>query len=254
MPAPYHVYDGHAVLIGGTADLAAVRSLLAPEQVSAAVTTSGRALAAVWAVDETDASLGPHTELQISIYVSHGPPRVVNDSPFAALSFLLSDPVARQMCHGLWNNTAEVVAYNAEVLGLAPRLGASRFEAADGRVSFEFTDVGTGRAVARGDVREHARPPASAMLALTRSLGITLTARAAGMKVIETKVVNPISPVLPRNADAATYAASASIVAQVFEPGRDRLDVMAPAYAALDFRPTFIEHMRGFKMVYLNPT
>lgn len=253
-PSPYHVYDGHAVWIGGTADLAAVRALLRPERVAPATTRSGRALAGVWAVDETDASLGPHTELQFSIYVAPEPPEPVADGPFAALAFLLRDPAARQLCHGLWNNTAEVVAFNREVLGLTPRLGTSRFEASPGRMGFEFTDAETGRAVARGNVRAHARPPMAAMAGLTRSLGLALTLRAAGLKVIETTVVNPVSPALGRNADAQTFAASASIVAQLFDPADDRLEVLDPTYAALDFRPTFIEHLRGFKMVYLNPT
>ncbi len=253
-PTPYHVYDAHAVLIGGSADYAAVAEMLADEDVTPAQTTSGRALMALWAVDEFSASHGPHTELQISFYVAHGSQKVtVKDGPFAALQFLLSRPEARQMCYGLWNNTEAVVAYNSEILGLTPQLMRSEFAFPDGRVQFAFYDAQSGALLARGDVRHARNPPLDAMIALFRNFGFGPAIRAASMKTIETKVVNPINPHLPRNADALTVSSSDAMIAQLFDPQQDQVTIAVPAYAQLDFRPTFVEHMRGFKMVYLTP-
>jgi hypothetical protein len=66
LPVPYHIYDGHALFLGGVADLAGVRDLLASEDVVPVSTTYGHALMGVWVIDGTDASLGPHQELQLS--------------------------------------------------------------------------------------------------------------------------------------------------------------------------------------------
>ena len=44
------------------------------------------------------------------------------------------------------------------------------------------------------------------------------------------------------------------MVTQLFDPAHDRLELAAgSAFSRLDFRPTFVQHMRGFQMVYLNP-
>ena len=62
-PTPYHVYDGHLMLIGGSADYGAVAALLAGEKVYPAKAELGCALMAIYVADETQASHGPHTEL-----------------------------------------------------------------------------------------------------------------------------------------------------------------------------------------------
>src|SRR5262245_22583790 len=69
-PTPYQIYDGCGAFIGGIADLAAVRRLLEPEQLYALKTCSGHALTGIWIGNFTEASLGPHHELQFSIFVS----------------------------------------------------------------------------------------------------------------------------------------------------------------------------------------
>lgn len=252
-PTPYHVYDAHAVMIGGTADLAAVLALLKDEAVTPAQTSAGRALMALWAVDEPEASHGPHTELQVSIYVTHGgTPAIVPAGPFALLRFLLLTPGARQMCHGLWNNTPAVVAYNCEVLGLTAQLASSQFSARAGRVSFAFRDV-NGALLAEGDVHEDKRPSLAATGALFKAFGFAQAMRAVSLKTLETIVVNPITPLLPRNADARTLSAPDTLVAQVFDPARDHIALHVQPYAGLGFVPDFVEHMRGFRMVYCNP-
>lgn len=252
-PTPYHVYDGHAVLIGGTADLALVKKLLQSEQVVPAQTQSGRALMAVWAVDEPQASHGAHTEMQVSFYVTPKPVAAVCDGAFAVLNFLLNTPGASQLCHGLWNNTPNVVAYNREILGLAPHLARSSFHFGVDRAQFEFKDAETGRLLMHGDVRMLARQPLGAMSALIKSFGFVKAMQAGAIKTVQTYVTNPIGPVLPRNANALTVSASQTLVAQLFDPAQDKMALLDGTYSALDFKPEFIEHMRGFKMVYLNP-
>lgn len=252
-PTPYHIYDGHAVLIGGTADLAAVKKLLHNERVVPVQTQSGRALMALWAVDEPVASHGAHTEMQVSFYVTHQPTAPARDGEFAPLNFLLNTPGARQLCHGLWNNTPEVVAYNHEVLGLSPRLSHSSFLCSGNRTRFEFSDAETGQVLMRGDVSTLARQPMNAASAMFKSFGFFKALQAASIKTVTTHVTNPINTVMPRNADAKTLSASDSLIAQLFDPAQDKLELFAQPYTALDFKPAFIEHMRGFKMVYLNP-
>jgi hypothetical protein len=253
MPTPYHVNDAHAVWIGGTANLASVKAILQNEQVAPLQTASGKALMAFWAVDERLASLGPHTELQFSFYVSAKPMPPVPDEPFALLKALLNNPQVCQMCHGLWNNTPEVVAYNREILGLTAHLNKTEFTRIGGRVKFSFADAEDGSLLARGDVREMARPPMNAMQAMFKSFGLMGTLRAAGAKLVNTRVMNPVNPMLPRNAIAQTFAAYDDAVAQLFDPAHDTLEIAHPLYGELDFHPQFVEHMRGFKMVYLEP-
>ncbi|NJN81402.1 MAG: hypothetical protein HC802_03390 [Caldilineaceae bacterium] len=253
-PTPYHVYDGHLMMIGGSADLDAVSRLLAGEQIYPAKTESGRALMAMYVADETEASHGPHTELQFSFYVSHQPTAPVKDGPFAPVHFLVSDPDARQMCFGLWNDTEKTVAYNREVLGLTPELATSTFARQAGQVDFTFHDVEGGALLASGSIHEAARQPLNAVGSLFRSFGVRQALAAASMKEVAVKVVNPINDLLPRNADAQTISASDVIITQHFDPARDKIEIAADSvYSQLDFRPTFVQHMRNFKMVYLNP-
>src|SRR5690349_3233391 len=68
VPTPYHIYDGFGALIGGTADLSAVRELLKKEVVMPADNGDGRTPMAIWIYKFTDASLGPHHELQFSFF------------------------------------------------------------------------------------------------------------------------------------------------------------------------------------------
>lgn len=253
MPTPYHIYDAHAVYVGGTADLARVKALLQDQQVTPVQTQNGKALMAVWAVDERLASLGPHTELQFSIYVSAQPMAPVPDEPLAILKALLANNGILQMCHGLWNNTREVVAYNHEVLGLTPRLNKTEFTRVGGRVQFSFTDSEDGALLAKGNVREMARPPMDVTREMFRSLGLMGALRAASAKVISVGVVNPINPMLPRNAIAQVFAANQDIVTQLFDPAQDSLQITHPLYGSLGFAPAYIQHMRGMKMVYLEP-
>ncbi len=88
VPIPYHTYDGHGLFIGGTADLASVKELLRNENVHPIQTTAGKAVMGIWVIDFTQASLGPHQELQFSILVSHQPALPIEDHPLTLLKAL----------------------------------------------------------------------------------------------------------------------------------------------------------------------
>ena len=104
-------------------------------------------------------------------------------------------------------------------------------------------------------MHEAQRQPLGAVVALLRSFGLRQALRAAATKIVEVKVVNPINEILPRNADAQTLSTYDLIRTQLFDPDRDRLEIAGDSvFGRLDFTPTFVQHMRGFKMVYLNPT
>lgn len=253
-PTPYHVYDGHLLLIGGHADFHAVQKLLVNEQLHPARTVSDRALMALYIADETKASHGPHTELQCAFYGSHQPTAPVRDSPFAPIHYLITEPLARQLCFMLWNNTPETVAYNREILGLTPRLATSTVERAGGHIRFRFDDVESETLLLQGEVHEAPRQPLDAVGALFRAFGLRQALRAAAMKEVSVTVVNPVSAVIPRNADALTIAAPQQIITQLFDAKKDRLKIPSDsAFGQLDFQPTFAQHMRGFQMVYGNP-
>jgi hypothetical protein len=101
VPTPYHTYGGQGTFIGGTADLEAVSRILAQEQLHPIQTANGRAIMGIWAVDFTEASLGPHNELQFSILVSHQPSGPLEDHPLTLLKALATNPAARMFCYRL---------------------------------------------------------------------------------------------------------------------------------------------------------
>jgi hypothetical protein len=252
LPVPYHIYDGHASLIGGTAALEPVRDLLAAQSVHAVETTDGHALMGIWVVNAMDASLGPHQELQFSFLVSRRPLAKVPPHPFIILKLLLSHPGVRLFCHGLWNNTEPVVAYNREVLALDAHLmgGAIERDTRRQRVRFAFMDT-SGGPIFSGTVSMAARTRANTVVALLRVMGLRGFVQATNAPWLASQVVNPIG-LLPVNAEAQAYIVNDRQIVQSFDPARDRLEFADPIYCALHFRGQFIEHMDGFKFVYLN--
>lgn len=252
VPTPYHIYDGRGFLMGGTADLSAVRDALAGQNVQPIPTTDGRAVMGAWVVDFSEASLGPHNELQFSILVSRGETEAVDAHPLTMLKALFINPSARMLCFGLWNNTAKVVAYNRELLGLDARLNTGTIESKDGYRQFHFLDEDD-QLIFEGRVREQERPSPKVGFALARLLGFRNTMKAFSQPYLGAKVVNPISDAVPYNGDAQSFLASDQPVVKYFYPATDSIAFGETPAAGFDFRPDFVEFFSPFRFVYLEP-
>jgi hypothetical protein len=252
-PTPYHVYDGYGVFIGGRAELGAVRSLLAAESVVPLVTESGAALMGLWVCDFTDASLGPHHELQVSIFVTRQPAPPVADHPLALLAALLTRPDVEMLCHGLWNDVPRVVAYNRERLHLDARRSDSQITRSAAGLSFEVGDAATGKSVLSGALPEARRSSPPAMLAFMLRLGPARLWSVARQPWVSLRVVNPVGLGLDRNAAAETFTHNTRNVVRYVEPTIDSLTFGGSPYRDLAFEPRLVQYMEGFKFVYLDP-
>jgi hypothetical protein len=253
VPVPYHVYDGEALLIGGYADLGVARELLAEQALYPIATRDGRALAALWVCDFSQASLGVHQELQVSLVVSHQPLPPVAPHPLALIKLLLMEPQARLYCQGLWNNTRTSLCYNREILGLDAReaMGAYDSAGAGGWVSFRFQQP-DGALIAQGDVLSPSRQSLYPMLSLAWLLKREGLQRLRQADWLEAHVVNPAGEVIPHNADAQAYLQGEMVHIDLFDP-ENRLIFGDIPQRALNFSPQFIEFIHGFKFVYLHP-
>lgn len=252
-PTPYQVYAGHGVFIGGTADLAAARELLRPEQVHAVQTESGRALMGLWIFNFTDASLGPHHELQFSLFVSRTALPPVPSRRLGLIELMVARPEVQMLCHGLWNSTPTVVAYNRELLALDARQSESRIERDGQGIRFSVTDKATNVPIVEGRIDRPHRPSLRASLALASRLGLRRLVDIARQPWIAMPVLNPVGEVLPRNAAAETFTKSEVSVLRYFDARRDHLALGDTRYRSLQFQPQFVQFMDGFKFVYLFP-
>ena len=252
VPVPYHIYDGHGLLIGGTADLAAVTTLLQNEQVQPLETSDANALMAIWVCDFNEASLGAHNELQVAIAVSHQPIAPLESHPLSLLKGIFVNPNVRLLCHGLWNNTQKVVAYNRELLGLNAELNQGDIQRGNGMKSFTFRDA-AGELIVEGQVREAKYTPMRVGWQFAKLLGLTQTIRAFTQPYIGTRVVNTIGDVIPYNADAPAYLSADTPVVQYFDPTTDSITFSREPYRDIGFKPLFLEHFDPFRFVYLTP-
>lgn len=254
-PTPYHVYDGHGVFIAGTADLDAARALLAREQVRPVRTTDGRALAGVWVFDFADASLDAHHELQLSLFVSRESIEPFPAHRWALLQAMLTRPEVQMLCHGLWNSTEKVVAYNRERLALDARVSSSRIEIAPrgDQLTFSVSDRARGTPVAEGRLHRAHRPSLRASLGLLARVGLRPLIAAARQPWLRVPVLNPVGPRLARNAAAESFTKAETSIVRCFDRTRDELRILQEPYNTLDFQPNFFQTMTGFKFVYLDP-
>ena len=252
LPTPYHIYDGHGLIIGGTADLNVVTELLQTEKIYPLQTKAGKALMAIWVCDFTKASLAPHNELQVAIAVSHQPKSAVEDHPLTLLKALFVDSDVGMLCHGLWNNSRQVVVYNREVLGLNAQLNKGEITRQYGQKSFTFADE-SGQMILQGQVQMAARSSLKVGWSLTRFFGIRQTMRAFSQSYIDTTVINTLSETSPNHQNASAYLASDTPVLLFFDRKTDHLEFGLEPYQKVDFEPHFVEHFSPFQFVYLCP-
>lgn len=253
LPVPYHAYDGVCALIGATADISAVSEALQNQQVKPIQTSDGKALMAVWVCEFTEASLGQHSELQFAILCSFEDHAPVTAHPLALLKLLAFDPSARMFCHGLWNNSPQVVAYNSEVLGLGAQLSQSTVNYSATHIGFEFSDMKTEQALLSGEFNRPPRTGMSAGLSMLGYFGFGGVMRLGNMPWITAQVVNRVGAVIPHNANAQAHLAADSLVVQLVDNQTGSFEIEHPVYASWQITPQFVEHMNGFKFVYLNP-
>jgi len=250
---PYHIYAGSGVFMGGTASLDKIRALLAPEEVIPVRTSRGEAVVGLWVCDFADASLGPHHELQFSIFVTRQTPCLLPSHPLSALVAMLSRPEVLMMCHGLWNNTPLVTAYNRELLGLTAGLADSKIEHSEGEFSFHFVDHFTRAPLATGRLSNPVRSSFQTNTDLINQIGVRQTLNIARQPWTRLQMVNPVSPSFPKNLTAEAFTKIDTNVVHYFDAQDDRVEISAAPYRTLEFKPQFVQFMEGIKFVYLNP-
>lgn len=254
VPTPYHIYAGYGLFIGGTADLAAVQRLLQPESVMPLQTVAGQAVMGIWLCDFTEASLGPHHELQFSLFVTRQPAPPLAAHPLALLGAMLTRPDVQMLCHGLWNNTPTVVAYNRELLSLNARLSTSCIACDAQQLTFAVIDTASGVSILNGMVATPQQVSWRASLGLLGQLGFGPTLRLNRQPWVSMAVVNPLGVGLVQNAVAQAMTKNAVNNVRYFKSATDRLTFGDTPYRELAFRPQVIQYMSGFKFVYLQPT
>lgn len=252
VPTPYHIYDGHGILIGGTADLSRVQQMLRHEAGVPIETREGRAFMGIWVCNFTDASLGPHHELQFSLFVSREKIEPVSAHPLSLIDRMMR-PELQMMCHGLWNNTPITVAYNRELLSLNSRLAQSHIENSKDRFSFDFRDSATGRPILAGTLPQLKKVSLRATWDLLAQLGFRRSWEFARKPWVGLQILNPTGVVLDENSVAESFTKNDINLVRYFNSDSDHLEFGNTPYAALNFKPQFAQYMEGFKFVYLHP-
>jgi len=252
VPTPYHIYDGYGALIGGTADLSAVQQLLKKQVVVPVDNGDGRTFMGIWICNFTEASLGPHHELQFSFF-SGGRTNGEPTSHALDLLALMTDPGAKMLCHGLWNSTPHVVAYNRELLSLNARLANSHIRNGAGQLEFTFEDEATRQPLISGTFPNCTRFSMRAAWDATGQIGLRRVWTMARQPWVSLKILNPTGVLLARNAVAESFTRNDVNLVRYFDPATDKLEFGDTPYASLGFEPHFVQYMRGFKFVYLEP-
>lgn len=254
LTTPYHIYDGTILFIGGRANAEIAKERLAAEQLTPILDDEGQALMGLWICDFTEANLGPHHELQISIFASFHPQPPVKSHPFAIYRLLMLNPQAMMVCHGLWNNTARVVRYNQEHLMLDAHLSQSAFNinTSAGTWRFHVDEADSQQALVSGEIRFPAQQPPSVLWEMSRHLGMRGLMKTLREPFIQVPVVNTRSPYATDNQIARTYTHSDRQTIVRFDAAQ-KLTLHAKPYEGLQFQPDFVQYNQGVRFVYLRP-
>ena len=252
VPTPYVVYDGHGLLVAGTADLAAVERHAGEQDVFPVATASGRALMGIIICDFPDASHGSHHELQVFVLVSQTKRQMVRDHAFGLPAWMARRKDWGTLCLHLWNDSHQVVAYNREYLGLNAQLCESRIGRSNRGKTFEFRDP-SGKRILSGDVTEEDHQSLRSALELSRLMGLRALLSHAFRPYHEGAVINLKGAVFTDNRRAPTYTAPDTVVLQHFDPERDVFRIHDVALAKYRFNPQSLEHLIPFRFAYLRP-
>lgn len=251
LSTPYHVYDGSLLSIGGTIDLSAAKALLAKEYLAPLTDENGRALAAFWIADFTDANLGPHHELQFSLFAASESEPNIPSGRYAIFHALAVRPETKMVCHGLWNNTKRVVQYNSEHLFLDANYTQSTIVHSDGKVNFEFLNS-SGDLLVCGHVRIGRHQSLGPLWNMIRQVGFRGMYRSLRADYVEVPVVNTRSNAARENLVSRTYSRSSKQIVAPFSK-HDKIEIGHAPYSKLGFEPDFIHLNQGVGFVYLRP-
>jgi hypothetical protein len=263
-PVPYHVYNGTALFIGGTAGLASVQALLGDVGLEPVRTTQGEALISLWVCNFTQSSLGAHKMLQASISVAlEGALSPVVPQPLALLTTMLTMPQVGMYCLRTWTDEARVAIFQSELLGMDVHLAQGEFprNPAGHIAEFEFWDVSNGETLVSAQIRERAYTAPRPALALLRRLGLSGFLQVSRQPRFSLRTVTPCGSRWLIGGPSGAKAEQVSqlfwqnqrAVTQFFNPQSDRMFLSDSVYPGVQFHPQFIERLEGFKMVYLLP-
>ena len=169
-PTPYLVTDGHGLVVLGTCDAAALKPAFDAQQVHPVLTESGRGILILFICDFAQASHGPHLEFHVTALAAPTPGTTLPDAPEAALAALATQHDWGVLSLHLFNDTANVVAYNSEYLGLQAQLCSGAVDVSAAHVGFSFAQT-DGAEIASGNMRLNKRSDAGAMWQVLRRLG-----------------------------------------------------------------------------------
>ncbi len=248
LPVPYHVYDGHGLLVGGTCDIA---NAFDGQDVYPVHNASGQGLAVLFVCDFTGASHGAHREIHFAALAAPAPGQILPDDPAALLAAFAMQPDWGILSLHLWNDDPGVVAYNREFLGLDAHLCAGDFSLDPGRVRFGFEDE-TG-ALLSGDVGFPRFSDAGMMFALMRHMGLRGMIAAARQPHAVAHVFNRKSTPQDQNLRARTLTAPDKMVVTRFRPARDHITLSSPLLSPYGFQAHCLEHISPFRFVYFPP-
>lgn len=249
---PYQVHDGTLFFVGGTADAEFVTSLLAAEDdLCPIIDTDGRALAGIWIGDFERASLGPHRELQISLFATlRRSPDPVPAHPFAVLRTLLVQPETLMVCHGLWNDTDRVVSHNREILALNAHRSEGRLGQYNTEFRFSFSRQDGGK-IAEGclGIRQ---PDLADFREIIRHIGLARLLKATFGPAASIRVANTRSAASPGPCVSRTYSRFRNQVTRLVD-ANDNLTIEDDNYSGLGFQPGCVQHFRGFELMFMHP-
>lgn len=249
---PYHIYDGTILSLGGTVDGEVAARFLAAEHLEPVLDTDGRALAAIWICDFTEANLGAHHELQISLFATGRKVQPLRAGAFSYYRALNVIPDLMMVCHGLWNDTQRVVQYNKEHLLLNARLTKSEVDFSHDNWTFRFRDA-AGGLIAEGSAPATRRQPAGTAWKIARQMGFRGLLGLLRAPFFKLPVVNTRRQGDVCNHVCTTYTACEKPLIRGVT-GRDIIVIREPGYAKLDFRVTFVQVLRDIGFIFMRPT
>lgn len=251
-PTPYHVYDGHGLLLVGTCDAAALADGFAGQDVHPVRTASGQGVLLLFICDFREASHGPHLEFHVTALAAPEADQRLGDDPAEALAALATRKDWGVLSLHLWNDADNVVAYNTEYLGLQAMRADGRIDVSAGQVDFAFSTPEAGP-IAQGSVGLAKRSDAHLMRRVLRYLGWRGLWDAMRRKPSVAHVVNRKSEVITHNGRAQTRTAPDKMIVSAFDAARDQMDLDQGPLAQYGFEPKIVEHLWPFRFVYLHP-